>query len=337
MSKINLDKMISQCVHRPITTKDENRHPLYKRNDNAFDDKEGRTDAWKSAVEGTYASPNNIRRVFITVKGVYVDYYQPIKGVKDTSLRKFYKYSDFNFEETLKKMSNNESSDIKGYGFKAFKKWICTNLEELYFDRIVFISEDYNVDGQRSYYKEYIKRSKGLIQSDNPLKFFCIGTGIKPEDIRSSYPRLRYVGYCDRLDEVMSGDKSKYGRNSIEDMMSCWCFGSKMWQAAMNSDNTRTEISTVKQPFDIHHYTTRSFYSYDVEVLEPYFKDLKSRILRKEAEDRKASQAVNEAFRIRNNNKGIGLEELVEEVRKRYGNKAAEQTRRSLEGLYNQR
>lgn len=70
MSKrINLNSVVSKCVHRPIVKGDAEMTPLYKRNDGVFDNvggKSTRSDTWMKTAEVFYASPNNVKRVFIT-------------------------------------------------------------------------------------------------------------------------------------------------------------------------------------------------------------------------------------------------------------------------------
>lgn len=284
----NLDKMISECVHRPIIKSDANKFPLYARTDGKFDDRQDstRSEAWKVACETKYNSPNNIRKIFITFKGVYVVMYQSIAG-SDTDLVKFYGYDSI--EPEFNAMALRE----KAFGMGMFvtkdnctglkwltNQWSCSNLEEIYFDWVVGLTPmGYKLVsslGDKT-------TTTGLSMQKIILSYFIQASGLLDvQKMKSIFPRLKVVGYISTLYDLCSvmykSGNQKVGRKSIEDLKTPWykeqivtrylksgprqafgyCFSNVNW-ASPNS------------------FRTRAYYKYDCEFLEGYFKKLVER------------------------------------------------------------
>ena len=83
ISIINLDKMLTEMVHRPRI----DGYPLYTRVDNLMESGDGTTvtdkgSKWERASKVSYNSPGNIRRLFITHQGVFIHYYAPIVEIR---------------------------------------------------------------------------------------------------------------------------------------------------------------------------------------------------------------------------------------------------------------
>ena len=87
---INLDKLISKMIHHPRVQG----MPLYTRVDGQLEEgvmsvrDSNKSVVWLEASKRSYSSPDNIRRIFITHRAVYVHLYRPVIGTKNTSLRR---------------------------------------------------------------------------------------------------------------------------------------------------------------------------------------------------------------------------------------------------------
>lgn len=323
MAKFNLDNIIGKCVHRPIAQKDPDKMPLYKRNDGIFnaDGTEGtRSEAWLKASETIYSSPNNIRRVFITYKGVYVHYYRPIHGDSSKETAKFYSYESINpefkpLEIRYKMMHGGDNYNIIKTGFGAFKgQWSCTNIEEIYFDWTLLLSYDLTQLGFGGLLQSMCKQGTSGIQDGAILRAmfdkFCLKPG---ENISRAFPRLKIIGYVSELDTVYNMIKRKPGEESVEDLARAWYKNQAMANAA-NSPKVYVAIHKVPNVSALNNkYTTRGFYNFDSEILDPYFADLKQKILKAMADKREINKATNKSE----------FEKLLDNVRETKGIEAA--------------
>ena len=188
-----------------------------------------------------FNSPENIRRVFITLKGVTIQYYTPyIKGGnKGTSTWKENKY-DFNddlmeasrqllnYEANMVKYQNSINIGVKaeppvlprftGKFMSAFDNPVAGNIEEIYFDCTYLLSEDtievvskllgiaaQNVQKlQQSILTSCIK-SDIYQTSDLPKQLFMsAGVGDSRQNIRRAFPRLKVIALVSNLDGVLS-------------------------------------------------------------------------------------------------------------------------------------
>lgn len=286
MAKFNLDTIVGKCVHRPIASMDDDKLPLYKRNDGVFDKVYGqektRSDAWMRAVEHTYSSPNNIKRIFITYKGVYVELYRPIHGDKSNETLKFYSYESVNPDFKPIEIFNDRSKIpyVTRSGLGMLKsQWSCSNLEEVYFDWTLLLSYDILNLGLGNMLDGMTK--DGTVGNMNPnvvkmlVDTYCINSG---ENISKAFPRLRAVGYISKLQLVMDNYKRKPGEDSVEDLLRP-LYVENVIKQAENSPNVYVSIYKIPNVSKYNQkYSTRSYYSFDVEVLEPYFNKLSDKI-----------------------------------------------------------
>ena len=323
MAKFNLDNIIGKCVHRPIASKDPDKMPLYKRNDGIFnaDGSVGtRSDAWLKASEHIYSSPNNIRRVFITYKGVYVHYYRPIVGDSSKETAKFYSYdsinSDFKPLELRESILRGDFTDIvTKSGFGAFKgQWSCTNVEEIYFDWTLLLSSELQQLGLGNLLVHMCKTGTSGIQDGSILMSLFTKFCLKPgENISRTFPRLKIIGYVSELETLYLHTKRKPGEESAEDLLNAWYKNPVVGQA-IKSPNVYVALYKVPNVSALNNkFMTRSFYSYDMEVLEPYFATMKQKILKAMSEKRLAKEAV----------KKSDFEKLLDDIKATKGIEAA--------------
>lgn len=369
MARYSLDSIVGKCIHRPITSGDPDKLPLYKRNDGVFDEnqsvKQTRSDAWLSAVANNYSSPNNVRRIFITYKGVYVHYFRPFKGDKSGVTEKFYPYSELydktamNSDGTKSKkvfdperilFTRDSQSEVTKFGLGALRgQWTCSNIEEIYFDWTVLLSSDLHRLGLGSLLNTMIvpKGKTGpcrLNKGDILWTIFENACLSKGENAQKTFPRLKVIGYIDKLEQIYHMIKRKPGEESADDLQKSWISPYLGNLGKMN--NIFVMYYPVPNVSKLNSkYITRSFYCYDVEVLEPYFETLKSKIAKAIAVKRKgvSEEKKDSAFRdmligiekdkgtdaakkmlktllsLPSANKEEMLSSLTEEERKRFG------------------
>lgn len=279
MANFNLDNIIGKCVHRPIASNDPDKYPLYKRNDGAFDEVGGkqtsRSDAWKAAVEKHYSSPNNIRRIFITREGVYVHFFRPFSGAKDSTTREaFYKYSSVNDKFNpieLYKAGDNRSAYKFGLGCLR-DRWVCSNIEEIYFDWTLLLSRDLISLGLGNLIADWTNGGNGKILPGDVLWAIfsrsCLKNG---ENISRIFPRLKVICYVNELNILYNAVKRKPGEESAQDLCTPW-YKNAQFKAAVADRRFCVSLYKVPNVSAINKkYSTRSYYCFDTEKLEPYF------------------------------------------------------------------
>lgn len=286
MSKrINLDSVVSKCVHRPIVKGDAEMTPLYKRNDGVFDNvggKSTRSDTWMKTAEVFYASPNNVKRVFITYEGVYVHLYRPIKGDKSGELAKFYSFKSIDSEiDMMDALRSNRQRDreivITKLGLGAVKRpWSCSNIEEIYFDWCVLLSDDIQNYGYADLVSLMTRKGTTTMQDGRTLwdlfSRSCLGSG---EKVSNTFPRLKVIGYMDnlkRIYEIVGKPRDADSEGKL------WFTSDKakaVIQSAMRDPNQYLALYKVPNVALYNtKFLTRNYYTFDEEILVPYFAKL---------------------------------------------------------------
>lgn len=326
---VNLDNIVANRVHSPRV----DGYPIYGRVDGNMESGDGKTitksERWLNKVSKCYTSPDNIRRVYITHRAVYIDLYKPIKNVSN-SLR---------IERALKQDLSEVCSGlvspapgippkyrVNGSGIAAISRpWVCSNIEELYFDWSIFLSYDIMNMGFGNIYHDIIlsQGGKGPI-SVNIIKQifhrFCMG-GVK--DLKSRYPRLRCVGYIQGLDEVYKAVPVKRGADSIEDFLNPWCLNSIVKAAIKSNQATIWEIEPANK-WILGRSVKSNIYTFDRDILEAYFNSLESRIkaYRRSEVDRKADEQREKQIQEAKKIKG-SFEKLADSIYEESGIEAA--------------
>lgn len=307
---VNLDNIVANRVHSPRV----DGFPIYGRVDGAMENGEGRittkSERWLNKVSKCYTSPDNIRRVFITHRAIYVSLYRPIRNVS----------SSLQLERPLKQDLLEVCTGlvppgpglaptfrVDGSGISAIARpWVCSNIEELYFDWSVFLSHDIMNMGFGDVYHDVIlaQGGKGPVNLNiikQIFQRFCMG-GVK--DLKSRFPRLRCVGYIQNLDEVYKAVPMKRGADSIEDFLNPWCLNSIVKSAIKSNQATIWEIEPANK-WILERSVKSNVYTFDREVLDGYFNNLESRIkaFRRSELDKKADeqreQKIAEAQKIK--------------------------------------
>ena len=283
MSKrINLNTVVSKCVHRPIVKGDADMIPLYKRNDGVFDNVAGKTtrsENWVKASEISYSSPNNIKRIFITYEGVYIHLFRPFKGDKTGELRKFYSFKSIDDEIDMRAaLKSNRQRDrqivITRLGLGAVKRpWSCSNIEEIYFDWSVLLSDDIQNYGYADLVSMMTKNGTTTMQDGRILwdlfSRSCLNSG---ENVSNTFPRLKVIGYMNNLKGVYERVGKPRESDSDGRLWITSDRGKQVIQSAVNDPNQF--LAVYKVPNVVLYntkFSTRSYYSFDSEILIPYF------------------------------------------------------------------
>lgn len=270
--KVNLDNLIQSRVHQPRV----DGIPIYARVDGTAEMGEGRvavkSPKWENAVRKSQNSPDNVRRVFITYKGVYVHYYKPISGTKSASLKVEKELKEVNLLEVKQHLENNTGLfHVKGTGISALvKPWVCSNIEEVYFDWSVLLSDDI-----RGMFGNIHPNQVSIEFVQALFNEICLrGT----KDVSKRFPRLRAVGYVMNLDSMYHNIQDKPGAESLDDMKIPWGVNELMKSEIQNKRAVlwTTDVASLNKEYSIK----PNIYTYDATVLQPYFEELVKRIER---------------------------------------------------------
>lgn len=307
---ISLDSIIASRVHTPRV----DGIPIYARVDGEMDNGDGRvgtkTEKWGNVVKKSYSSPDNIKRVFITHRAVYTHLYKPVPGVSSSSLKveKALKIDLSEIALGIKaELGQKPAYKVTGSGISAIARpWVCSNIEELYFDWSIFLSQDILNLGFGDIYTNYI-----MTQGQNgniPLEIikqlfnrFCMSS-IK--EIKSRFPRLRAVGYIQSLEEIYNSEHDKSGIDSIEDLRKPWCINPSVKAAIQCNQATIWKVEGVPE-LNYARSVKPNIYIFDRDILDIYFSNLESRIktfLRNERdkrEDTKKEKMMSEAQSVK--------------------------------------
>ena len=164
MAKINLNKVFESAIHGPKSDGFVlyGKVPEYKAS-TQLEKNEAASEKFLKASESTFNSPNNIRTVLMTNSQVAVRYYLTyvVKGKAHGSTWAVRKFSGIGLrgiaEESIMNEVNKTQTamqqalrggsltQLTGNVFGIFSSpWVCSNIEEIYFDYTVIASERNN-------------------------------------------------------------------------------------------------------------------------------------------------------------------------------------------------
>ena len=288
IKRINLDKEVEKLIHyprfegTPLYTRIPNCNEAYV---NSQEDLANKSPAWVKWSQLSYSSPNNIRRIFITSEGVKIHLYQPVvnKSVKNknSSLKRELAYQGFKVGDVVRDlMDGTNEYIITRTGFNALvNPWVASNIEEIYFDWTVLLSEDIMNMGKGNLFAELTATSNvGITRSTLPYELFDFAC-LKGQNLKSKFPRLRVIGYIQQLDRVYNMIDYKGGKETVEEMSKLWC-SNKVVKVAGADPNCRILLYDVpgSTKYNTEYRSREGIYLYDLEVLKPYFEERKQRI-----------------------------------------------------------
>ncbi len=284
---INLDKMISNMIHRPRV----DGYPLYSRVDSQFETGDGVlskciNNKWDKISKKVYNSPGNIKRIFITHSSVYIDYFASVIGDSNKSLKRAVKFP-VDFVDVAQSMLNTSSMGekpeykVKGHGLLAlYKPWVCSNIEEVFFDWSILLSEDIANMGMGNLFELYTQTKSDKMMDYTPIKNifeYCCARNIS--NWRDRFPRLKYVGYISHLEEIYNAIDGQDKKNSLEDRVKPWCENEFIIQSVKND----SQVISIYRLDDINLLNTKfsikeGLYLYDRDKLKAYANKLEEAI-----------------------------------------------------------
>ena len=232
MAKINLNKVFESAIHGPKSDGFVlyGKVPEYKAS-TQLEKNEAASEKFLKASESTFNSPNNIRTVLMTNSQVAVRYYLTyvVKGKAHGSTWAVRKFSGIGLrgiaEESIMNEVNKTQTamqqalrggsltQLTGNVFGIFSSpWVCSNIEEIYFDYTVIASERIKNSGVPEILDIMKAIASGgnarLIESPVFLKMFMDDNSIGDlGKLREKFPRLRAIGLVSNLDALIANDK----------------------------------------------------------------------------------------------------------------------------------
>ena len=229
----SLNSLYRKAMHRPLSS---DNFVLYTKVNGYSGAAEGESNAEKSEIYKkqsaiNYNSPTNIRKIFITGKGIAVQYYATPITSKNTG--KHWNYTSFDdinlFDIAEKKLTYNADLSkykmsqitgvsatepinykIDGNGIGIVSNpWVCNNIEEIYFDWTMLISAEVapyftdwcTADGYTAFITNSMPSSE--TQYSRLLDFFMAFNSGGVKDLRKRFPRLRFIAMISRLHDII--------------------------------------------------------------------------------------------------------------------------------------
>lgn len=246
MAKLNFDKVVEDAVHGPKADGFVlyGKVPEYKAS-TELDKAELKSEKYRKASETTYNSPTNIRRVFITHSRIDIQYYVPyiIKGKPNSTNWKTKNISSLNIKEIAEaslmneinkagditqQLGQNNEHILTGNGLKAiFRPWVCSNIEEIYFD-YTLLATDQNkngIDGIIGVIQKIVSGQASMEKSDLPYRIFRVIAGVtNKENLRERFPRLKTIAMISNLNSILETEHfKKLGRSTnLEEAKLTW-------------------------------------------------------------------------------------------------------------------
>lgn len=282
---INLDKVVSSALHVP-TFKNV---PLYTRVDNANAGEkatgfETKTPEWVDKSKKLYSSPDNIRRLFITYNQIHVELYCPVQGSSNRSLTRSKPSNGISMIDVVNSVVNGDNEyTVRGSGFKALvSPWVCSNIEEIYFDWTLLLSREFNRMGSFSLLNRFYNELKGSTTIEDGRIFGEIFKQVCLEgnqEIIERFPRLKTICYIERLDELYNMTPKNRGTRSLISMNAAWYTNETVVRSIKDPNCVVALYKVLGIPNLNTKYSLKDgIYLFDREVLEPYFKNMETRI-----------------------------------------------------------
>lgn len=308
---VKFDTIIQNMIAKPCTKEGI---PLFTRVDGKMD---GGTLGVQVAPEGseyakrsreTCTSPDNLKRLFITCRGVYVHLHRPVLGSgKGLSLKREYMYSgdisklievkSFLHERGMKfggqmsqvsgpiQLPRGEVIDVKpgalemdGFGLRALTRpHVYQNIEEIYFDWLVLSNMTSDRGRDFSY---YLQSAQGDFNKAIKM-LFAESCGVGISDVLKRYPRLHTIGYIDTLDLVYR----EFDKNIRSDYFGPWIGKvEQLPRAEMHIVQLRKDKDWIGQ-WSVKDGT----YVFDRDVLAPFAEEVKRKYIQASERERLAA------------------------------------------------
>lgn len=282
---LNFDKTVANLIAKPAT---KDGIPLFTRVDGMVDHNGGtervpENSEYASKSKSVCTSPDNLKRIFITCKGVYVHLHKPVLGSgKGFDLKREYSYSDeLNKAINLKteafkrgaRIASQQSkvfrgTEVYGFGLRALRApFVYQNIEEVYFDWLPLsnYSSDKGAD-----FSTYLSKAGGNVDIALAL-LFKAECGVGVTNIMDRYPRLHTIGYIPMLEGLYKQcDKGK-NSNTFNTWLS-YAVGGSLANIDKNIVKIRNDNSWI-----MNWSVKDGIYTFDRDIIKPYAEEVKAK------------------------------------------------------------
>lgn len=358
---IMLTSLINDKLHKPKTKNGYALYPKVKGYSGTAENSEMTTKAEQDATyiatsEHTYNSPTNIKRIFITYKEVVVEYHTSpvVKGASsnryavssvnvdntpfENIAMKVVSYDEDNRKYLMEKAINSNAKAPTQYVFSgkfniATYPYVCSNIEEIYFDWSVLLSPDV-----APYFNELLHGANPatIIQtlsnmpnnvsqeSNLPINLFIAHNSSNSKDLRKKFPRLREITFISSLNAIMHtagvvGPNCASGMDKNDDIKS-----NNTWfdinKDIINNTNTCVLRGNMKSQvaYPCKDFVVKSnMYKFDYEKLDLYTKQYIDKIEKEIRKEKYGTQDTveDEIYEI------TDIEKRLMKISEQYGEK----------------
>lgn len=316
---LNLNKEIKNTIHRPKVNDTILYVPTESNAGEGIESGVNRDELIKLGRQAqSYNSPTNIRKVWLTLGGVRVEYYKSpiVKGKADGLEHKYaFNRTDKILSYPMEVLSryviqpDNPRNPVESMTFKgnilSFLQypWVLSNIEEIYMEfpymltleNLEYLAAMLNdsVLGRKTVgfiytllgCEDSVQTQTGFYKSDIPAAMVYSSCGMRNGDIKSlraKFPRLKYVGVIFKSSKKLFPD-TRCAKDNIAHMPDnpngYWL----PYAAQGLKTSSLSFISTFENVDDV--YRARpGIYKFDDEILLPYFEKLREQKITDAAE-----------------------------------------------------
>lgn len=298
----NFNSIVSNLICKPVIKQNGVEHVLFTRVDGTYELQDGESirldNKFAKEAKGKDNSPDNLRRLFITYKGVYTQYHRGLGGndsklISEKSYPKeivealSYKARIMKhigkvvcYPDMLKQAHNGiqmenkpKLEDFKGFGVGALVgKWVFQNIEEIYIDWTLFTC--YGKGGLKDI------RNYGNNVGEGLLNLLIEELGVNDlNGLLKRFPRLHTFGLIADLENMYEKNKGLIVQESdIEERLKPWIgkvlekSGKQLPGGQVNKIGDNYIIRVRKANNWMLNYSSKvNIYKFDNEILERHF------------------------------------------------------------------
>lgn len=313
-STISLTSIYRDMINVPRLKSVANTSPLYGISEGRENSENTRgltrDPLWLETCAHSYNSPTNVRRIYLSRRNVFIEFYTPfiVKG-NPTSEGKYRKrVVNSTVGDIIRARCQLAVSGIQDMGYIAANTprdrivghilggtrspWVLANLEEICVDTTGLFSEDVlSVIGYDALIDMEVRQNVSLLRNNLEIVIARLFGVASTSEIVNQFPRLRAVSIIPNLDNLIEAkvmatdDVNRYrlfmlyakAKNAVDiNTTACWF----------------TPNVQFRETGDL---ITRSYYKFDSEVLSRYSANMKKQIEKVLARKMEAARAEQEA------------------------------------------
>jgi hypothetical protein len=300
MAKVtySLNSLYSKALHGPVSSEGYVLYPKIASYNGEIegDTKAYQSEKYKAESQRIFNSPTNIRKIWLTGKHVAVQYYGVPKTSKNTGRhfivrplsedlfdigKKIISYSDEKNKYLMEKAINSAAVKpdeylVNGNGIGISNPYTCNNVEEIYFDWTMLLSDEVKMHfgqfGTPQAIYQYISKQTGFneVIGDEVKNFFWLYNSGGARDLRKRFPRLKIMAMITNLDDIIATESSNIvdmRYSDIKQGYTTWYTANKELIASSGSMVIGSQLPINKENSDNYNIKSTQ-YRYDDEVLK---------------------------------------------------------------------